>query len=96
MSNMNWLNDVNPDNLGEGAAEAYAAYKTAYRAAKAQREAFERIAREHLATEHCVDPDCLAFSYRFGKLSLGFGEARPARKPAAKSQSLADWFAERA
>lgn len=91
---MNWLNDVSLDNFTVTAQKAYEAYREAYRLAKQARDAFEALARSEMADAHAVDPDCIAFNYRFGKLSLGFGEARVARKAAPKAKSLAAWLAE--
>jgi len=94
---MKWLNDVSPDTFTTETAALYDTYKAAYRIAKAAREAFETSARDEITVEHGVDGDCVAFNYRFGKLSIGIGEARVPRNGAAKpKQSLADWLAERA
>lgn len=89
---MKWLNDVSPASFGDKGEALYNAYKDAYRVAKAAREAFEAEARASLETEHGVDPDTIAFNYRFGKLSVGIGEARE-RKAAKPVQSLTDWLA---
>lgn len=90
---MNWLNDVSLDQFSAEARAAYDAYKAQYRKAKEARDVFEALVRSEIADAHSVDADCIAFNYRFGKLSLGFGEARKAKAPAAKAKSLTDWLA---
>lgn len=91
---MKWLNDVQLDTFTPDARNAYDAYKAAYRTAKALRESFETLARAEIVEAHGVDGDCIAFNYRFGKLSLGLGDARPTRTVTAKQkQSLGDWLA---
>lgn len=89
---MKWLNDVQPDTLGVEAKAAYETYKAAYRAAKVQREAFEALARDVLAAEHGVDGDTVAFGYRFGKLSIGIGEARERKVAKPAPLSLKAWL----
>ncbi len=90
---MNWLNDVPLDTFTAETQALYATARDAYRAYKAQRDAFEASARDELSIEHNVEPDCVAFGYRFGKLSIGIGEARPRKAVSKPKQSLADWLA---
>jgi hypothetical protein len=89
---MKWLNDVSLDTFSNDTAKHYNDYKAAYRLAKAARDTFEAAARGEMGDAYDVDPDCIAFNYRFGKLSLGMGDARPTRTAKPK-QSLGDWLA---
>lgn len=94
MANANWLNDVDPASLGEEAEALYNEYRAAYRAASAKRDAFEAHVNDAMRDAgRLPNGKAVVFSYRFGKLSMSLGDARPARKAAAKPVSLQDWLA---
>lgn len=89
MSDLAWQNDV---TLPTELQAKYEAYKVAYRAAKALREAFEG-ATVAAFKPHIPAGSTLAFSYNFGKLGVAIAPERKAKtQPKATQISLSDWL----
>jgi len=68
--------EIDTDTLPAEVAEAYDAYKDAYRVTKALRETFETKARDVV---ELPDGKRLAIAYNFGKLSFAAVDGEPAK-----------------
>ena len=82
--NGKYLNDIAGDLPAELQQE-YAKVKASYLAHKELTKAFEAMVCDHLGAE-------LAFSYRFGQLSVSVAEAKPVKAAAKPKVNLAQWL----
>lgn len=87
-SDLTWI-DCDPAELSPETGDRYAAYKAAYRAMKAAKEAFEHSARQEIPAPQGM---IVRFGYNFGKLSFALDVANDKRK--ANKSSLADYLAQ--
>ncbi len=87
-STANWQN-VDIATMPADIRKAYDAYKAAYTAMKADREAFESAMRSALASAMPKGKRAV-FGYNFGKLSLAVVDDEPAKPSAKGAISLAD------
>jgi len=84
-SDLTWT-EIDPASLPAHVAKQYEAYKTSYRAMKAEREAFEA-----LVNKGAPKGKRIVCGYNFGKLSLALADQES--KPERKAQgSLADFL----
>lgn len=86
---LDWT-DIDPTQLPRQAQEAFADYKTAYRAMKAAKEHFEQTARAGIPTP---EGKVVRFGYNFGKLAIALDDASAAKASAKPKLDLSAWIA---